>query len=610
MSGVTVRSATICMATFVAAVMHCRMASATNYFRTNPGSGAFANADQWTPHFAPLLSGPGGADDIVSFNLGLAPLNRYAVTGVAGVNSRLRVGDDSLSLHIGTYTLTDPSTSAPSLSIGLLSGDVADVVITGDAGSLLQTESVGMAFIAGSFATLSVDHCQWLSKGHAIIGHTGEAALNVNQEAEVIHTGNSWIGLNEMASGEVNVDGAGSQWTTTNQLVIGAHGHGDMYIKDGGAVVSTIGDLGREATGNGNVSVSGANSTWANTSTLTVGNRGKAQLSASSGGLIANGSAAVGVHPTSDGEVVISNGGEWLTNGSLTIGGGLPGSGMTNGNGNVKISSGGSTRVTGTTTLYGNGSLNLEGGVFAAATVDVQGGQFNWAGGDLQVGLFQGNLVNQGGALTPGGASIGSTTVNGAYSQLNAGSLEFEIGGLSPGGSYDLVGITGSAILAGQLEIRLTNAFLPTPNDTLTILNAAGGLFGVFNNVAGGQRLSTLDGNGSFTVNYGIGSPYNQNQIVLSNFQPTLTADFDHDGDVDGNDLGVWKTSMEAGNGASGDADGDGDSDGGDFLVWQRQFTGAASQLSAANVPEPSSLLMALLAIGLAPIRRSICSRR
>lgn len=610
MSGASVRSTTICMATFVAAILHCRIASATNYFRTSPGSGEFTNASQWTPHFAPLLSGPGGADDIVSFNLGLVPLNRYAVTGVAGVNSRLRVGDDSLSLHIGTYSLTDLSTTAPSLSIGLLSGDIADVIITGSSDSLLQSESVGMAFVAGSFATLSVDHCQWLSKGHAIIGHTGEAALNVNQEAEIIHTGNSWIGLNELASGEVNVDGAGSQWTTTNQLVVGANGHGELHLKNGGAVVSTIGDLGREVTGNGSVSVSGANSTWANTSTLTVGNRGKAQLSASSGGLIANGSAAVGVYSTSDGKVAISNGGEWLTNGSLTIGGGLPGSGMTNGSGNVNISSGGSTRVTGTTTLYGNGSLNLEGGVFAAATVDVQGGQFNWTGGDLQVGLIQGELLNQGGALTPGGASFGSTTVDGAYSQLNAGSLEIEIGGLSPGGTYDLVGITGSAILAGQLEIRLANAFLPAPNDTLTILNAAGGLFGVFNNVASGQRLSTLDGNGSFKVNYGIGSAYNQNQIVLSNFQPTWMADFDHDGDVDGNDLDIWKTSIEADNDASGDADADGDSDGGDFLVWQRQFTGEASQSSAANVPEPSSMLIALLAIGLAPIRRRICSRR
>lgn len=610
MSGASVRSAIIYMATFVAAIVPCRLAPATNYFRTNPGAGAFANADQWTPHFAPLLSGPGGADDIVSFNLGLAPLNRYDVTGVAGVNSRLRVGDDSLSLHIGTYALTDPSTTAPSLSLGILSGDIADVIMTGASDSLLQTESVGMAFVAGSFATLSVDHCQWLSKGQAIIGHTGEAALNVNQEAEVTHTGNSWIGLNEMASGEVNVDGAGSQWTTTNQLVVGAHGHGDLYVKDGGAVVSTIGDLGREVAGKGSVTVFGANSTWANTSTLTVGNRGEAQLSASSGGLIANGSAAVGVYPTSNGEVTIFNGGEWSTNGSLTIGGGLPGSGMTNGNGNVRISSGGSARVTGTTALYGNGTLNLEGGVFAAATVDVQGGQFNWTAGDLQVGLFRGDLANQGGKLTPGGASIGSTTVDGAYSQLNAGSLEIEIGGLSPGGSYDLVGITGSAILAGQLEIRLTNAFLPASNDTLTILNAAGGLFGVFNNATSGQRLSTLDGTGSFKVNYGIGSPYNQNQIVLSNFQPTLTADFDNDGDVDGNDLGIWKTSMEADDDANGDADGDGDSDGGDFLLWQRQFTGETSQLSAANVPEPSSTLMALLVIGLAPIRGRICSRR
>ena len=43
----------------------------------------------------------------------------------------------------------------------------------------------------------------------------------------------------------------------------------------------------------------------------------------------------------------------------------------------------------------------------------------------------------------------------------------------------------------------------------------------------------------------------------------------------------------------AGDADGDGDSDGEDFLVWQRQFQATASIATA--VPEPKSLVAALL---------------
>ena len=46
-----------------------------------------------------------------------------------------------------------------------------------------------------------------------------------------------------------------------------------------------------------------------------------------------------------------------------------------------------------------------------------------------------------------------------------------------------------------------------------TLLNAAGGIFGSFANVADGQRLSTAGGQGSFLVRYGNGQG-----LVLSNY--------------------------------------------------------------------------------------------
>jgi hypothetical protein len=67
-------------------------------------------------------------------------------------------------------------------------------------------------------------------------------------------------------------------------------------------------------------------------------------------------------------------------------------------------------------------------------------------------------------------------------------------------------------------------------------------------------------------------------------------ADFDNDGDVDGNDLATWKTNFGTGaTQAQGNADGDADVDGNDFLVWQRQRSGG----SVAAVPEPSAILLA-----------------
>lgn len=69
--------------------------------------------------------------------------------------------------------------------------------------------------------------------------------------------------------------------------------------------------------------------------------------------------------------------------------------------------------------------------------------------------------------------------------------------------------------------------------------------------------------------------------------------------------------------GVSGDFDGDGDVDGADFLTWQRDlgdasslglwegnFGTSAANVAASNVPEPSSALLALLALGSLSIAR------
>ncbi|MCH7752060.1 MAG: hypothetical protein IH898_07900, partial [Planctomycetes bacterium] len=81
--------------------------------------------------------------------------------------------------------------------------------------------------------------------------------------------------------------------------------------------------------------------------------------------------------------------------------------------------------------------------------------------------------------------------------------------------------------------------------------------------------------------------------VIDYNAHGLFSADFDGNGIVDGLDLQIWEGAY--GLTVAGDADGDGDSDGQDFLVWQRQFQAAAP--IAAAVPEPKSLVAALLAL-------------
>lgn len=81
-------------------------------------------------------------------------------------------------------------------------------------------------------------------------------------------------------------------------------------------------------------------------------------------------------------------------------------------------------------------------------------------------------------------------------------------------------------------------------------------------------------------------------------------ADFDGDGDVDGDDLTQWQADYGV-NGES-DANDDGASDGQDFLIWQREHTGPGAVVSSPimMVPEPTSLALLLAAMSFGCGRR------
>jgi hypothetical protein len=74
--------------------------------------------------------------------------------------------------------------------------------------------------------------------------------------------------------------------------------------------------------------------------------------------------------------------------------------------------------------------------------------------------------------------------------------------------------------------------------------------------------------------------------LFLAADAPIQDADFDNDGDVDGQDFLVWQRGLGlAGSNATGDADGDLDVDANDLAIWKTEF--GTPQVGA--VPEPAS---------------------
>jgi hypothetical protein len=171
-----------------------------------------------------------------------------------------------------------------------------------------------------------------------------------------------------------------------------------------------------------------------------------------------------------------------------------------------------------------------------------------------------------------------------------AATLDLDIGGTTPAGEFDLLEVTGPLILAGTLDLSLTGGFVPTIGQAFDVISAVAGVTGQFTKVI---EPPTMPAGLLFDVVY---LPNLVRLVVVE--APIYSADFDLDGDVDGDDLTVWKNSVGPADGA--DADNDGDSDGADFLAWQRQFGSVPAVPALTAVPEPTALLGFTL-LGLVP---------
>ena len=95
--------------------------------------------------------------------------------------------------------------------------------------------------------------------------------------------------------------------------------------------------------------------------------------------------------------------------------------------------------------------------------------------------------VTSDGKVAPGN-SPGVITINGDYTQTASGSLEIEIGGLTPGTLHDQVVVTGAASLAGHLDVPIVSvpgypAYVPQVNDEITFLTTANGVSGKFDSL-------------------------------------------------------------------------------------------------------------------------------
>jgi hypothetical protein len=183
---------------------------------------------------------------------------------------------------------------------------------------------------------------------------------------------------------------------------------------------------------------------------------------------------------TSDGTLVIQNGATFSHAGPFSNAGGLI---VGEGSAFVLTSGGAYTQTDGYTLLAG-GTLTAPGGVM------LQGG------GLFGTGTINGNVTNAAYLGVGGDAATGTLTVNGSYTQADAGTLAVRLGGLSADSQFDQLRVTGTATLSGTLSVSLFGGFTPQEGNQFAVLTASsrsGGFMNTdFPDLGGGLFLTAV----------------------------------------------------------------------------------------------------------------------
>ena len=137
------------------------------------------------------------------------------------------------------------------------------------------------------------------------------------------------------------------------------------------------------------------------------------------------------------------------------------------------------------------GTVIFRGGELIVDTFNITSGE-NFSG----TGTIESNLTNAG-TVSPG-ASPGTITVDGDFTQESSGTLSMELGGTTPNTEYDQLIVTGAASLAGTLDVSRINDFSPSSGQSFSVLtyNSHIGTFDTLN-------LPDLDPGLAWEVTYG-----------------------------------------------------------------------------------------------------------
>lgn len=290
-------------------------------------------------------------------------------------------------------------------SENLAVGNAGTGTLLVEAGGLVESSEASIGNASGSGGSVTVEGAGsvWTNSGEMLyVGSAGSGVLNV-LDGGVVSDVNGRVGGTSESRGEVSVSGAGAHWVNSGQLQIGVAGAGTLGIRDGGQVSDVGGFIGVYAGSTGEVAVTGAGSSWVHSEQALVGYEGAGTLSVQDGGQVSGPYGFIGVHSGSVGEAVVAGPGSGWSN-SVCLFVGYEGSGTLTVRDGGAVSDGGGligefAGSRGKVTVTGAGSSWIHAGELfvgeqGAAELTVEDGalvKIQAAGGDAALAGFDGS---------------------------------------------------------------------------------------------------------------------------------------------------------------------------------------------------------------------------
>jgi T5SS/PEP-CTERM-associated repeat protein len=570
-----------------------------------------------TPAFTDPLEVTGNA--YIGFNpIGIGEVT---VTGFAGLDtpqSELRI---SGFLSVGTQ------------GVGYLNVTGGGLVQSGFAGSASGDDPdaiVGDLTGSQGFVTVTGIGSQFVNT-NLVVGFEGIGRVEANTRG-IIHTldeailgDEANIGQNDLGMGYVLLDGLGTRWnvgfgdtqagSSTGTLTVGREGRGTVEIRNQALAVVRDDVLIGDVNGSfGQVFVSG----------LPAGINeplpaGRAMLWTYENLFVGGTGSAVGeLHidnfgiARADGNTNVRSRGLVELNGGTLLTPSVTNAGVIRGDGRIEaatIENNGQIRnaaatanhrerlwVTGT--VDNNGDIESVGGEMEFESLVTNNGPDGDIYGKDAIFRFNGGLDNTGNVFLDNTTIWTPGTFQTQAALVLAPSTSTLIGDLDMAGSnaffielgdpeFSRLEIAGDAAVDGLISIGLTNDYDPEIGDSFEIVFADDGVAGTFSSVA-----APFINGFSFTVDY------LPNAVVINvEAGGVFNADFDMNGQIDGNDFLIWQKFLGVGTTfGQGDADADGDVDAQDLAVWRFQAGQGPSVPSFSPVPEPGTLALVLVA--------------